>query len=143
MNYIRSYAIRIFIAGIVSYLLFVVPATAQQKFTTANVTVPFDYWSGNKKFPAGDYTLDSSVPTFVTVRSEDGKINEQIPTILFDGPVDKSDAKLLFINRGGKFYLSELWGVLGKRVMTSEFGRNSQSDTKPREVKLTYPKVGS
>lgn len=139
MNYSRSYATKIFIAAVLSYLFFVVPATAQQRFTTAKVSIPFDCWSGDKKFPAGDYTLDSSVPTFVTIRSKDGKINEQVATILYDDPVNRSDAKLLFISRDGKFYLTELWGVLGKRVMTSEFGRNSKSDSKRREVRITYP----
>jgi hypothetical protein len=139
MNCIRSYATKIFIAAVLGYLFFVVPATAQQRFTTAKVSIPFDCWSGDKKFPAGDYTLDSSVPTFVTIRSKDGKINEQVATILYDDPVNRSDAKLLFISRDGKFYLTELWGVLGKRVMTSEFGRNSKSESKRREVRITYP----
>jgi len=139
MGYIRNYAINVLLVGALCYLLFVVPATAQQRFTTAKVSIPFDCWSGDKKFPAGDYTLDSSVPTFVTIRSKDGKINEQVATILYDDPVNRSDAKLLFISRDGKFYLTELWGVLGKRVMTSEFGRNSKSDSKRREVRITYP----
>ena len=111
---------------------------AQQRTTAASVSVPFDFWIGNKKFPAGDYTLDSSIPTFISIRSKMGSINEQVPTILYGDAVDKKDARLVFVSRNGRYYLMELWGVLGKRTVTSEYGKNLQQDGR-REVSLKYP----
>jgi hypothetical protein len=113
-------------------------AAGQQRITVAKATIPFDYWIGGKKFPAGDYILDSSVPTFVTLRSKDGSVNEEVPTILYGDPVEKKDARLLFVNRNGKYYLKELRGVLGKRTVTSEYGIAVPKEG-GREVALTYP----
>ena len=114
------------------------PAAGQQKITTAKATIPFEFWVGDKKFPAGDYTLDSSIPTFVTVRNKNGSINEQVPTILYGEPVEKKDARLVFVNRNGKCHLKELHGVLGKRNVTSEYGKTSPQDN-ALEIALTYP----
>src|SRR6267143_688826 len=44
-----------------------------------------------------------------------------IPRILYGDPVSKDDAKLLFVRRDGKYYLTEVWCVLGKLVVTGEF----------------------
>lgn len=120
-------------------LLLVDIANAQPQFTIAKVSVPFDFWVGSKKFPAGDYTLDSAVSTFISIRSSDGKVNEAVPTLLYADPVKKSEARLVFVRRNGKYHLSELWGVLGKRTMTADFGRTPQKDEYRREVQLTYP----
>src|SRR5262249_45436236 len=130
MSHKRNYGVLfLWLAG----FLFALPGAAQQPITVAKVDVPFDYWIGRRKFPAGEYILDSSVPTFLTIRSKNGAINEQIPTILNGDPVDKKDARLRFVRRDGKFYLNELWGVLGKRVVTSEYGKSSQQNA-AREV---------
>jgi hypothetical protein len=123
---------------LVAGFLLALPGAAQQRITIAKVTIPFDYWVGSKKFPAGEYTLDSSVPTFVSVRNKSGSINEEVPTILYGDPVEKKDARLLFVNRDGKYYLKELWGVLGKRTVTSEYGIAVPQGS-GREVALTYP----
>jgi hypothetical protein len=120
-------------------LLFVQAASTQPGIMIAKVSVPFDFWIGAKNFPAGDYTLDSAVPTFVSIRSTDGKVNEQIPTLLYADPVKKDDARLVFSRRNGKYFLSELWGVLGKRTMTADFGRILPKYDLRREVRLTYP----
>jgi hypothetical protein len=120
-------------------LMFVGIATSQPAITIAKVSVPFDFWIGSKRFPAGDYTLDSTVPTFVSFRSSDGKVNEAIPTLLYADPVKKNEARLVFVRRNGRYYLSELWGTLGKRTMTADFGRTAQKDDHRREVQLTYP----
>ena len=134
MSSTKTYMLLLLIAAFVLGM----PAAGQQKFTTAKVTIPFEFWVGDKKFPAGDYTLDSSIPTFVTVRNKNGSINEQVPTILYGDPVEKKDARLVFVNRDGKYYLKELRGVLGKRTVTSEYGKTSSQESM-REVELTYP----
>ena len=137
MRYTKNY---ILLTAWLAAFCLVLPGTGQQRITAANVSVPFDFWIGNKKFPAGDYTLDSGVPTFVTVRNKNGSVNEQVPTLLFGEGVSKKDAKLLFVSRNGKYYLKELWGVLGKRTITPEYGRNvPQDNTGAREIALTYP----
>jgi len=115
------------------------PSGAQPDVVTAKLSIPFDFWIGGKKFPAGDYTLDSAVPRFDSIRGTDGKINQQIPTLIYAEPVNKADARVVFSRRNGKYYLSELWGVLGKRTITADYGRTPQKEDHRREVRLTYP----
>jgi hypothetical protein len=130
----KYFALWLWVAG----FLLALTAAGQQRITIAKVTTPFDFWVGNKKFPAGEYTLDSGVPTFISIRNKSGSINEQVPTILYGDPVEKKDARLLFVKRDGKYYLKELRGVLGKRTITSEYGRNLPEEGS-REVTLNYP----
>lgn len=134
MRFTRNCFLFLLLAGFVMSIA----AVGQQKITVAKVTIPFDFWVGDKKFPAGEYTLDSSVPTFLSMRNKSGSVNEQVPTILNGDPVEKKDARLVFVNRNGKYYLNELRGVLGKRIITSEYGMSTPRDG-AREIALSYP----
>jgi hypothetical protein len=114
-----------------------------QQYVTAYATIPFAFDAGGKIFAAGDYILDSSVPTFVVIRSKDGKRFTQVPTVVYGEPVKESEAKLVFVKRDGKYVLHELWGVLGRRTMTSELADKPAVETETKEVPLTYPTGGA
>lgn len=51
----------------------------------------------------------------------------------------KENAKLLFVRRDEKYYLIEVWSVLGKRVVTAEFEHHGEKNNEQREVRLVYP----
>jgi hypothetical protein len=110
-----------------------------QQYVTANATIPFAFDAGGKIFAAGDYIVDSSVPSFVVIRSKDGKQSTEVPTIVYGEPVKKSEARLIFVKRDGKYVLHQLWGVLGRRTMTPELGDDSAAEKDTKEVPLTYP----
>jgi hypothetical protein len=58
---------------------------------------------------------------------------------LYEDPVKEEDAKLLFARRDGRYYLTEVWSVLGKRVVTGEFKHPGETNNEQREVRLVYP----
>ena len=110
-----------------------------QSYVTANVTIPFPFFAEGETLAAGDYVIDSAVPSSISIRSKDGKHIRVVPTIVNGDPVKKSEAKLIFVKRDGKYVLHALWGVLGKRVVTSELAEQSVAEKDTTEVPLTYP----
>lgn len=110
-----------------------------QKYIVANATIPFPFHAGEEEFAAGDYVVDSSIPTFIFIRSKDGKHFTEVPTVIFGQPVKKSEAKLIFVRRDGSYVLDAVWGVLGQRRMTAELARRSVVGEETKEVPLTYP----
>jgi hypothetical protein len=54
-------------------------------------------------------------------------------------PVKKENATLLFVRREEKYYLIELWSLLGKRVVTTEFKHRGETNNEQHEVRLVYP----
>ena len=114
-----------------------------QQYVMANCTIPFAFDAGGKTFPAGDYILDSSVPSFVVIRTKDGKQSTEVPTVIYGEPVKKSEAKIIFAKRDGKYVLYQLWGVLGKRTISPELGDKPVSEKDTKEVPLTYPPAGT
>ena len=114
-----------------------------QNYVTANATIPFAFEAGEKTFAAGDYIVDSSVPSFIVIRSKDGKHSTEIPTVVYDEPVQKSEAKLVFIKRDGKYVLYQLWGILGRRTMTAKLADQPVVEKETKEVPLIYPNGGA
>jgi hypothetical protein len=106
---------------------------------TASASVPFDFWAQGQKFPAGDYVFDSGFPGSISVRDKSSKLGTAIAAVPYGDPVTKESAKLIFVRRDGKYYLTELWGVLGKRVVTAEFEHRGEKNNDQREVRLVYP----
>jgi hypothetical protein len=73
----------------------------------------------------------------IIIRSKDNKTTEQAGTILYGDPVSQANAHLIFVKISGHFELAEIWGLLGKRVLTSHYGHGNGADT--RIVQLQYP----
>jgi hypothetical protein len=110
-----------------------------QTVVTASANVPFDFWAQGRKFPAGDYVFDSGFPGSISIRDKASKLSMAVAAVPYGDPVNKESAKLLFVRREGKYYLTELWGVLGKRVVTAEFEHRGEKNNEQREVRLVYP----
>lgn len=109
-----------------------------QRYVVATATIPFSFQAGAETFAAGDYVIDSSVPSFIFIRSKDSKHYAEVPTVLFGQPVKKSEAKLIFVKRDGSYVLDALWGVLGKRRVNSELVTTYNGAEETTEVPLRY-----
>jgi lactate/malate dehydrogenase family protein len=46
-----------------------------------------------------------------------------------------------YVRRDEKYYLMEVWSVLGKRVVTAEFEHRGEKNNDQREVRLVYPQM--
>ena len=116
-------------ASLAWVLLLLSGAGLAQTVASSGASVPFDFWAQGQKFPAGDYLFDSKFPSSISIRAKRTKSSVGIPRVLYGDPVKKDDAKLLFARRDGTYYLTEVWCVLGKLVVTGEFehrGENRQ-----------------
>jgi hypothetical protein len=121
-------------------LLIVAGQGTAQKQTTAQATIPFEFWIASNCLPAGDYRIEHIESTaYILFRSTDGKIIQDAYTLPVDeNPVKESDAKLVFRIQDGKRYLYEGWGPYGKRGVTVEFGRPAPSGDNRAEVPISY-----
>jgi hypothetical protein len=107
-----------------------------QQDATVTANVPFGFWVEGTHFQPGDYVIDNTEPAMVIIRSKDGKTIEQAGTILYGDPVAPKNSRLIFVKRNGQFDLAEIWGRLGKRVLTAEYDHNDGDGT--RVVQLQY-----
>ena len=51
---------------------------AQDHPSRGTMDVPFDFYVAGNNLPAGEYTLEIVVPTYVTLRSKDGKRQQDL-----------------------------------------------------------------
>ena len=121
-------------------LLIVAGQGTAQKQTTAQATIPFEFWIAGNCLPAGDYRIEHIESTaYILFRSMDGKIVQDAYTLpVDDNPAKESDAKLIFRIQDGKRYLYGGWGPYGKRVVTVESGRPAPSGDNRAEVPIIY-----
>ena len=91
----------------------------QSQPTRGTTDVPFDFYISGEKFPAGEYTLDRIIPTYVMLRSKDGKVQQELYFVQTDVPVKNSPLKVIFALRDGKYYFAEVWSWYGKSRLSS------------------------
>jgi hypothetical protein len=126
-------------ASLACILLLLSGSGLAQAVVRSSASVPFDFWAEGQKFPAGDYLFDSGFPGSVSIRRKGLESSVGISIILYGDPPKREDAKLLFVRRDGKYYLTEVWGVLGKLVVTAEFEHRGETNNEQRDVRLIYP----
>ena len=102
-------------------LIMVLPGliAAQSQPTRGTIDVPFDFYISGQKLPAGQYTLDRIVPTYVMLRSKDGKVQQDLYFIQTATPVKNPPLKVIFALRDGKYYFAEVWSWYGKAQLSS------------------------
>ncbi len=105
------------------------PAFAQDHPRSGTIAVPFDFYISGNKMPAGQYELDIVVPTYATIRSKDGKLQQDLYFFQIASPGNKPESKVIFNLRDGKYYFSQVWSWLGKSQLTS-FTPQSGDQTK-------------
>jgi hypothetical protein len=84
-------------------LIMVLPVLlgAQSQPTRGTIDVPFDFYISGEKLPAGQYTLDRIAPTYVMLRSKDGKVQQDLYFIEMAVPVKNRPLKVIFALRDG------------------------------------------
>ena len=83
------------------------------------VDVPFDFYVAGDKLPAGEYTLDVVASTYVTLRSKDGKRQQDLYFLQTAWPEKDPELKVVFALRDGKCYFAGVSTWNGKAQLTS------------------------
>jgi len=94
-------------------------AWAQDHPRRATADIPFEFYISGNKMPAGQYTLEIVAPTYVTIRSKDGKLQQDMYFVQTASPEKNPESKIIFNLRDGKYYFSEIWSWQGKSQLTS------------------------
>ena len=115
-------------------LLLTCSALAQQPLRSGTADIPFDFYIEGNKMPAGHYTLDLVAPTYVTIRSQDGKMQQDLYVLQAAIASPNMPTQLVFAVRDGKYYFAEIWSSLGKSQLTSF---NERPKEKTKTVPLT------
>jgi len=105
---------------------------------TVEASIPFEFWIGPEKMPAGLYTLQVIVPSVAIIRSTDGKLEQELFTVDVGAPVAANESKLIFVTHHGNNMLSELWCIEGKRKLTAQSAEGPQAGDLTRVVDLSY-----
>jgi hypothetical protein len=121
-------------------------ASAQDPPSTATADIPFDFYISGVKMAAGPYTLDRIAATYVLLRSQDGKSQQDLYFLQSAPPTKNLPSKLLFALRDGKYYLSGIWSAYGKSQLSS-FAPKAGDQTKdvplkPVEKTVAKPSSG-
>ncbi len=106
----------------------------------AQATIPFEFWIGGSRLPAGQYIIERVESTsYLLFRSSDGKTIKDVYTLpLDDQPAKQDEATLVFRIQDGKHYLYGGWGAFGSRVVSLESTRPAPSGDDRAEVKIIY-----
>jgi hypothetical protein len=138
MRTFSTFVLAILRAGaLVSVVLLLSGLGLAQKVVTARATIPFKFWAQDHEFQAGDYVFDNEVPGSATIRREGTNSSIGVSIILYAVPGEKENPRVIFVRRGGKYLLFELWSVQGRYVVTAEFEHRGEASEQQRQVPLT------
>lgn len=98
--------------------------------------IPFDFWIGGTRLPAGDYSISPGVPSVVVFWNEAGHVGEQVFLVSTGASVASGSCKLIFALHDGKHHLRAIWYSEGEAVLTSEFNLPLGAGDTETEVKL-------
>jgi hypothetical protein len=99
-------------------------STSAQSNYGIRITVPFDFTIGDKSYPAGQYTVGSSLD-LIRVRSTDDKRTAFVTsTIRIGTAVDEHRSQLEFNRYGDRYFLHAVWlGPLGRQLPKDKIER--------------------
>jgi hypothetical protein len=87
-------------------------AQAQSVGRTMFANIPFDFSVGNKKLPAGEYSLvqvnPASDQAVLQLRSKDGKTSAMVQMSATIGRAEKT-ARLVFNRYGDNYFFAQAW----------------------------------
>lgn len=134
---IRNCAIAVLLLWAASF-----PVSADEN--TVQATVPFEFYAGNTRLPAGDYSIKRIDSTgVIAVRSADGAANAVVLTHGTQAPKIPSEGKLVFSRYGDTHFLSQVWRPgtnLGAQVVPSKTEREMKIAKSMREVQVASAK---
>jgi hypothetical protein len=128
-------------------LVIIVPTTVGQTSVvepaascTSIARIPFEFWIGSSRLPAGNYSLDCILATEVIFRNMQAKTAMETAFLLPTGDeVASNHYKLVFTLHNGQHYLQEVWNSNGRAILTSRFEVNSV----PAATRAEVPLIGS
>jgi hypothetical protein len=86
-----------------------VPGHAEDE-AKMKATIPFNFVAGNKELKAGDYVIKSSFEgRALSLRSEDGNVQQIIFTVPIEANKTGNHERLLFHHDGDQYFLSQIW----------------------------------
>ena len=120
-------------------LLPIIQGAAQEQ-KAAEASIPFEFWIGGSRLPAGVYRIEHLESTsYFFLRSADRKTAQAVYTLpVDDSPATDGDSKLVFRIANGRHYLYGGWGPFGRRVVTAESTRPVPSGYNRADVLVTY-----
>ncbi len=94
-------------------MLAVVPASgAGRRDHKIQADIPFDFMVGDETFPAGTYTVSTSAPDVLQIRSLDGHESVLVITRSVQESLTPPDeTKLVFKRYGDLYFLAQAWIV--------------------------------
>lgn len=109
-----------------------------QSQKTAHAMIPFEFWIGGDRLPAGDYVIEHLESTsYLYFRSTDGRWAHDVYTLLVDDvPANEGESQLVFEVRDANHHLYGGWGPFGRRVLVSESSRPVPAGANRAEVPI-------
>jgi hypothetical protein len=123
--------------GLVCLVLLPSGLAFTQEVVAAKATIPFNFWTQDREFQAGDYVFDNALPGSATIHRNGTNSSIAVPVILYAVPEEKENPKVIFLRRDGKYFLVELWSVQDRYVVTGEFEHRGKVSGQQRQVPLT------
>ena len=120
-------------------MLGVAQQAAPSQVLKGTADIPFEFWTPEKKMPAGQYTLQTTAPSILVLNNKKDRTSEQIFTLPEGSPAaDAKDMKLVFYQREGKYYLVGLKSAEGRQRLTRFLGATPKQGDIRREVAIRY-----
>jgi hypothetical protein len=128
----------LFLTGLVVVMAACGALAQSQK--TAHANIPFEFWIGGNRLPAGDYVIEHLESTsYLYFRNTDGKSAQDVYTLPVDDvPAKDGESQLVFALRDANHYLYGGWGPFGRRVVVSESVRPAPSGENRIEVPISF-----
>jgi len=123
--------------ALVSVLLLLSSFGHAQKVVNARATIPFKFWAQDHEFQAGDYVFDNEVPGSEWIHREGTNSGIGISIILYAVPAEEENPRVIFVHRGDKYFLVEIWGVQERYVVTANFEHRGEVSEEQRQAPLT------
>ena len=109
-------------------------AFAQDPPRSGTADIPFDFYIAGNKLPAGHYTLEHHCANLRHLRSQDGKVQQDLYFLQSAVASKEHPIQVIFALRDGKYYFAEVWSSFGKSQLTSF---SSQPGDQTKDVPLT------
>lgn len=107
-------------------------AFCQKQVHSGKINVPFDFFVGGTKFPAGQYILEGVLPTHALLRSEDGKKKEAL--YFNQTPEAVSNPRAVFAMRNKQYWFVGILAWFGKMQY---MGFNPHAEDEMKDIPIT------
>jgi hypothetical protein len=97
------------ILAVLAVLLMATAAHAQRQ-TILSATIPFNFFVGDRAYPAGEYLFSKSEAVIRITNAEQAKTEITLSNAC-ESVTPSADSKLVFDSMGGNYFLRQIWVV--------------------------------